>query len=361
MKSSRRKRGVLKGFRRPQSGTIPTVRDCAIPDPSVKISSQCRITWMDYSRDSVNETEIHLARDLFRTRGAKDVHWIRVEGRADDDTIQYVGQAFNLHPLAMEDVVNDHQRCKVEDYPDHLFVVIRQPVAEREGGLGTEQICLFIGRDFLVTVHTESMSHVRDRVLLARGRVRELKADYLAYLILDYIIDSYFPVVEQLGDRLNAVDEFLEKEFDPGHRIEIRDVRSDLLLLRRTIWPQREAVAALLRDETGLISDSTKTYLRDCYDHTVQLMDVVETYRELCADLRDFYVAELGIRNNEIMKTLTVIATLFMPLSFVAGFYGMNFHFMPELTWRFGYPLAISAMIVIAVCLLAWFRKKEWI
>lgn len=291
------------------------------------------------------------------------VYWFRLEGTADTETLQQLGEAFELHPLALEDVVNTHQRCKVEDYGDYLFIVIRLPMYEANGSLFTEQVSLFVGEDFVVSLHegSNALDTVRERILWAKGRIRELKADYLAYTILDTVIDNYFPVIEEIGDRLNSIDELLEGGFAPSHRLEIRNVRADLLLLRKTIWPQREAIASLLRDDCKLIHESTRMYLRDCYDHTIQLMDVTETYRELCADLRDFHVADITYRSNEVMKTLTVITTLFMPLSFIAGYYGMNFHHMPELPSRFGYPTVILVMIVVASGLLVFFRRRGWI
>ena len=294
---------------------------------------------------------------------AERVYWFRLEGVADTETLQELGEAFGLHPLALEDVVNTHQRCKVEDYGDHLFVVIRLPVYESGGNLITEQVSLFAGEDFVVSIHEgcNALETVRDRILWAKGRIRELRADYLLYTILDTVIDNYFPVIEEIGNRLNSIDELLEGGFDKSHRLEIRNVRSDLLLLRKTIWPQREAIAALLRDECKLIRESTRTYLRDCYDHTIQLMDVTETYRELCADLRDYHLADISYRSNEVMKTLTMIATIFMPLSFIAGFYGMNFEYMPELKWQYGYPLAIAGMLAIASSFFYYFRRKGWL
>ena len=291
------------------------------------------------------------------------VYWFRLEGVADAETLQQLGEAFDLHPLALEDVVNSHQRCKVEDYEDHLFIVMRLPAHESDGALSTEQVSLFVGDDFVVSIHegSNALEIVRERILWARGRIRELKADYLAYTIIDTVIDNYFPVIEEIGNRLNIIDELLEGGFAQSHRLEIRNVRSDLLLLRKTIWPQREAMAALLRDDCKVIRQSTRTYIRDCYDHTVQLMDVTETYRELCADLRDFHLSDITYRSNEVMKTLTVIATLFMPLSFIASFYGMNFHHMPELTSKFGYPLVIFVMVSVASGFLLFFRRKGWI
>jgi len=348
------KHGLLRGFRRATGvGAVPGTIDRG-PEP---ISAKCRITRISYNVDNADEEVIDTVGELNEDVPDGRIYWFRLEGVADTATLQDLGEAFGLHPLALEDVVNTHQRCKVEDYEDHLFVVIRLPVYEKEGELTTEQVSLFIGKDFVVSIHEggNALESVRE------GRIRELKSDYLAYTILDTVIDNYFPVIEEIGNRLNAIDEFLETSFSQDHRIAIRNVRADLLLLRKTIWPQREAISALLRDDCKLISDSTRTYLRDCYDHTIQLLDVTETYRELCADLRDFYLGEISVRNNEVMKTLTMIATLFMPLSFVAGFYGMNFHNMPELKSRYGYPITIAVMAVIAVSFLLWFRRKGWI
>jgi magnesium transporter len=354
------KKGVLRGFRRASAvGAVPGVLDRG-PLP---ISSKCRITRISFNTDNADEEIIDTVAELNEEVPAERVYWFRLEGVADTETLQELGEAFGLHPLALEDVVNTHQRCKVEDYGDHLFVVIRLPVYESGGILITEQVSLFAGEDFVVSIHEgcNALEPVRDRILWAKGRIRELRADYLLYTILDTVIDNYFPVIEEIGNRLNAIDELLEGGFDKSHRLEIRNVRSDLLLLRKTIWPQREAIAALLRDECKLIRESTRTYLRDCYDHTIQLMDVTETYRELCADLRDYHLADISYRSNEVMKTLTMIATIFMPLSFIAGFYGMNFDYMPELKWQYGYPLAIAGMLAIASTFFYYFRRKGWL
>lgn len=353
------KKGILRGFRRHSAvGAVPGTLDFG-PTP---ISDKCRITRISYNVTNADEEVIDTVAELNEDVPSDRVYWFRLEGTVDAETLKQLGEAFELHPLALEDVVNSHQRCKVEDYSDHLFIVIRVPVFDGET-LTTEQISIFVGEDFVVSIHEGGnvLEPVRERVLWARGRIRELSADYLAYTILDTAIDNYFPVIEQIGNRLNLIDEQLEVGFSHSHRNDIRNVRSDLLLLRKTIWPQREAMAILLRDDCRLISANTRTYIRDCYDHTIQLMDVTETYRELCADLRDYHIADISYRSNEVMKTLTVIATLFMPLSFIAGFYGMNFIFMPELHWKFGYPLVITIMIAVASSFLVFFRRKGWI
>jgi magnesium transporter len=354
------KHGVYRGFKRSTGiGALPgTIERQADP-----ISSKCRLTRISYNAALAEEEVIDTVAELNEEVPEDRVYWFRLEGTANSETLQRLGEAFELHPLALEDVVNTHQRCKVEDYGDHLFVVIRLPAYEPDGDMITEQVSIFIGDGFIVSIHegSNALEVIRERIMAARGRIREFGSDYLAYAILDTVIDNYFPIIEQIGDRLNNIDDKLEFGFDPGQRLDIRNVRADLLLLRRTVWPQREAIAALMRDDCTLISDTTRTYLRDCYDHTIQLMDVIETYRELCADLRDFHLAEISLRSSESMKTLTVIATLFMPISFIAGFYGMNFRYMPGLDNDYGYLTILAVMITIASSFLFFFRRKGWI
>ena len=354
------KHGVYRGFRRSTGiGALPG----SIERGADPISEKCRLTRISYNAALAEEEVIDTVAELNEEVPEDRVYWFRLEGATDSEMLRRLGEAFELHPLALEDVVNTHQRCKVEDYGDHLFVVIRLPAHEADGDMITEQVSLFIGEGFVISIHEgcNALEVVRQRIMTARGRIREHGADYLLYTILDLVIDNYFPIIEGIGNRLNVIDDQLEVGFDPGQRLAIRDVRADLLLLRRTVWPQREAIAVLLRDDCTLISEMTRTYLRDCYDHTIQLMDVIETYRELCADLRDFHLAEISLRSNEVMKTLTMIATLFMPLSFIAGFYGMNFHYMPELGSLYAYPLTIAVMLTIASSFLFWFRRKGWI
>jgi len=357
---SRSRSGPYRGFRRTTPvGAVPGTLHRA-PEP---VSAACRITRIEWSSDFIHEEVIDTFEELNELVPADRRYWFRVEGTLDVETVRRLGETFDLHPLALEDVLNTHQRCKVEEYPDVLFVVTRLPVHEPEGQLATEQVSMFLGDGFLVTLHegrAPVLNPVRDRLVHARGRIREFGADYLAYAVLDTVIDNFFPVLERLGERLNQVDDSLETGVRVDTRSELRHVRADLLLLRRTIWPQRDALSFLLREDCPLITAATRTWLRDCYDHTIQLMDVIETCRELCADLRDFHMADISYRSGEVMRTLTVIATLFMPLSFIAGFYGMNFDHMPELHWQWGYPGAIVLMLCVSGGLGWLFRRKRW-
>ncbi len=354
----RRRKALLKAFRRATGvGAVPGSIETSAP------AGGCRLTRLIYSAGDVTEEQLPDHTRITAPPSSEAVTWIRVQGQPDAATLQTLARVFGIHSLALEDVVNSHQRCKVEDYGSHLYVVARLPRILDDDSLVTEQVNLFIGIHFLISIHDgpDFLESVRERIIRSRARIRELPADYLGYAILDTVTDHYFPVIEQIGNRLNLVDDMIEDGVTLKQRSEIRVLRGDLLLLRRSIWPQRDAVAALMRDDCEVISATTRTYLRDCYDHTVQIIDVTEMYRELCADLRDFHLSEITYRSSEVMKSLTIIATLFMPLSFVAGFYGMNFHYMPELSLRYGYQAAVLLMVGIAASLTYWFYRRGWL
>ena len=321
-----------------------------------------------YGPDDIVEEDIHNLDRLAGIVGRHAVTWINVAGLGDAATIAKLGQIFGLHPLALEDVVNVHQRAKVEEYGDHLYLVGR--VVQLAEHLQTEQISLFVGKNYVLSFQERSdgcMSPVVERVRVARGRIRSAGPDYLAYSILDSVVDSYFPALEQFGERLDALDDRVGAQNADEAMGRIHEVRSELLMLRRSIWPHREALNILARDPHPLICNETRVFLRDCYDHTVQLIDLLETYREMCSDLRDVYLSLISNRMNEIMKVLTVIATIFMPLSFLAGVYGMNFDTkaspwnMPELGWAWGYPFALGLMAASVGSMLLYFRRRGWL
>lgn len=274
-----------------------------------------------------------------------------------------LGEMFGLHGLALEDVVHAHQRAKVEDYEDHLFVVGR--MVSTNGELESEQIALFLGSDFVLTFQEglpgDCLDPLRERIRRDHGNVRKAGADYLAYAIIDAVVDSYFPVVEQYGDRLDELDGKLSSKPGSDAIGQVHQLRSELLMLRRSIWPHQDAIAELLRDTHELVTPETRVYLRDTLDHTLQIIDVIHTYREMCSDLRDFFFSVVSTRTNEVMKVLTIIATIFIPLSFIAGVYGMNFDHMPELHWRMGYPFALSVMSVVAAGLIGFMWRKGWL
>ena len=301
-------------------------------------------------------------------RGKHTVMWIDVVGLGNADLIASVGEMFGLHRLALEDVINIPQRSKVEHYQDVAFVIAQLPRLTRQHDV--EQISFFAGKDFVLTWRERPsgcFDSVRDRIESTGRVIRESSTDYLLYALLDAVIDAYFPVLEEVGNRLDSLDEQMEEGVAENIVSRIHAVRRDVRVLRRMIWPLREAVDSLESDFEWLISKETSIYLRDCHDHTIQVIETLENYREACSDLRDFYSTEISNRMNEVMKVLTVIATIFIPLSFIAGVYGMNFDSeisqvnMPELKWRWGYPMALGLMGAVAVGQLFFFRWRGWL
>jgi len=335
-----------------------------IADPSAVGSSVSLIGYGD--ADIIERRDVSVA-DVQAIRGTLPILWINVDGLANIDLIRQFGEIFDLHGLALEDVVNVHQRPKAEEYEDHVFIVTRMVLPER---LETEQVSMFVGKDFVLTFQERSgdcFEIIRERLRRHKGRIRQSGTDYLAYVLIDAVIDAYFPVLEDCGERLEDLEDAVVSQPRPELIGEVHALKRELLGLRRAIWPHREMVNALIRDDTNLMTDQTKIYLRDAYDHAIQLMDIVETYREVASGLVDIYLSSMSTRLNDIMKVLTVIATIFMPLGFIASLYGMNFDRsvspwnMPELGWRYGYPFALAVMAISAALLMFYFLRQRWI
>ena len=431
---TRRRLKVNRFFRQTRPGEVPGV---VVPDP---MALKPRIRAFRYNADKVEERELASAAEIeaFRPKPGEGVCWIDITGLGDAETVQRVGQIFNLHRLELEDIVQPHQRAKVEEYGDHVYIVLREPVpvngeitpgvpvrthdlawtgpddgasspptpaasappatssahphleARRVappgvgGGTGpggesvatildSDQISMSLGHGWLITFQEkpgDCFEPVRERLRHRKGKLASLGSDTLAYALLDAVIDSYFPILENAGEVLENLEDRCAAQADQRVAHAIHEVKRDLLTIRRAIWPAREAISTLLRLESDLITHETKIYLRDCYDHLVQLIDMLENFREISSALMDIYLASISNRMNEIMKVLTMIATIFMPLSFIAGIYGMNFATrydehgsalnMPELHWRYGYLFALAIMGATAVGMLHFFRRKGW-
>lgn len=298
---------------------------------------------------------------------ADGVTWIDISGFQDTTLIQGIGKRLQLHSLALEDAVSGHQRPKVDVYKDHLFVVAK---AHLPGTVEFEQVAFFLKRNLVISLQenrADILAPVRNRIEADQGRIRQCGSDYLLYSLLDLVVDGYFPALEEYGERLDALDYRVSSKAEQSLINEIHGVRTELLSIRRAVWPLRDALNALVRDSGDLISNETSLYLRDCHDHMVQIIDIIETDRELCADLRDFFLSVTSNRMNQVMKFLTIIATLFIPLSFIAGLYGMNFNTqasrwnMPELNWPAGYPYVLGLMGATACGMLYFFWRKGWL
>ena len=359
--SKRRKRRKSRFSRRTQPGSQPGV---VRVDPEASCPQVCLMAFGDGGLIEQKITDL----DTIPAFLAKwPMVWINVEGLGDAETINKLGAIFHLHPLALEDVVNVHQRPKVEPYEGYLFCVAR--MIELNDRLETEQVSIFLGPKWIVTFLEDpgdAFDPVRRRLRENRGRIRSSGASYLAYALLDAVVDAYFPVVEMYGERLDELEDQVVSQPDRSTIAHAHQVKRDLRSLRRAIWPLREAINQLTRDDSGLVDPETRVFLRDCYDHTVQIIDLVETYRELDADLTDLYLSSLSNRLNEVMKVLTVIATIFMPMTFIAGVYGMNFNTeypwnMPELNWPFGYMFSLVLMALSAAGMVGFFRWMGWV
>ena len=330
-----------------------------VVDPS---APPARITIIGYGGDEFGEHEVD-GPDALRPLLEKwPVTWINVDGLGDESALRQMADLFGLHRLVLEDITNVPQRPKVEQYDDALFVVTHMVFLNEH--LHAEQISLVLKPGLVITFQErpgDCLDPVRERIRKAQGRIRNAGADYLAYAILDAITDHCFPVLEVYGERLEALEEAVLRRADMAALSAIRRAKRDLLTLRRALWPQRDALNGLVREECGLIAPDTRPYLRDCYDHLSRIIDSVETYRELASDLLAAHLAAVSNQMNAVMKVLTIIATIFIPLTFIAGIYGMNFKHMPELDWPWGYGAVLATMAVVAGGMLLYFRRKRWL
>ncbi|WP_292366333.1 magnesium/cobalt transporter CorA [Methanoculleus sp. UBA208] len=291
------------------------------------------------------------------------VTWIDADGVHDTEMVQAIGEAVGIHPLTLEDIANTRQRPKIEDYRDYLYVAVRM-LTPGDGEFHSEQVSLVLGKGYVVSFQEhpgDVFERIRERLRAGAGRLRSEGADYLFYALLDAIVDGYFSVIEAFGERIEAVEEEVVADPDRETLQAIYALKRSLVALRRSVWPLRDVVAELERGESPLIREPMLVYLRDVYDHTIEVAETVETYRDTMSGTLGVYLSSQSSRMNEIMKVLTIIATIFIPLTFIAGVYGMNFAYMPEIRHPWGYPAALASMAVVAAMMLLYFRKKGWI
>lgn len=331
-----------------------------------KKSGRANITILDYDEAHFQEIETRTVDECLPFRDKPTVTWINVDGVHQVEILEKFGSFFGLHPLVLEDIANTDQRPKMEDHGDYIYTVLKMlSYDEKEGEIVIEQVSLVLGPNFLISFQEERggdvFGPVREQIRSGKGRIRKLGADYLAYALIDLIVDNYFMILEKLGERI----EFLEEELVTNPRPEtlqtLHDLKREMIFLRKSVWPLREVIGGLERGESPLIKESTGIYLRDVYDHTIQVIDAVETLRDMLSGMLDIYLSSISNRMNEIMKVLTIIATIFIPLTFVAGVYGMNFRYMPELGWQWGYPLILLVMAAVGVTMIVYFRRKKWL
>ncbi len=318
-----------------------------------------------YNEDWIDHSKAASVTECCAEREPGTVAWINIDGVHEVDLIQSIGSHFKLHPLAVEDIAHTGQRPKADDYDDQVFIVLRMLRWDDQAmQVIDEQVSIALGSTWVISfqeTYGDVFDPVRERLQTSRGRIRKAGADYLAYVLIDAIVDHYFSILEILGDRIESLSEEMTENPRREDLAAIRHLKRELLFMRKSVWPLREVLGTLQRDASPLLQPATLPYLRDVYDHTIQIIDTVETFRDMVSGLMDVYLSTISNRMNEVMKVLTIIATIFIPLSFVAGLYGMNFVFMPELQWRYGYFAALGLMALIGGGMLLFFKRKKWL
>ena len=358
-------RAARKLFRRRSSppGTSPgTLARVTPPEPTT-------LSLITYDEESLESSDLGSVAEAVGLRAKGSRHWLRVVGH-DPAVIEGIGSSLGVHPLVLEDILSVGQRPKAETHAGYLFVVTQVLRARDDGSIDEEQVSILLFQDLVVTIEeraNELFRPIEKRLSAGRGRIRGAGADYLAYALIDAVVDYLFPLLDVIGDRVEAIEAELLEDPSRGTLERLHEVKRELLRIRRVSWPMRETLSSLIREESEMVSDETRVFMRDVYDHSVQVLDMVETFREMSTSLVDLYLSSISNRMNEVMKVLTIIATIFIPLTFIAGIYGMNFDTtasplnMPELKWPLGYPFALGLMAVIAGALLLLFRRKGWL
>jgi len=328
-------------------------------------TESARISVIDYNEQSFQEKRISAIEECLQFKETSTVTWINIDGIHEINLIDELGRQFELHPLILEDILNTGQRPKFEDFDNYIFIVLNMlSYKDDRRGVEAEQVSLVLGPNFVISFQErvgDVFEQIRDRIRNAKGRIRKMGADYLCYALIDAIVDNYFAILEGFGERIESMEEELVAEPTEKTLQQIHTLKKEMIFLRKSVWPLRELISALQRSESTLIRESTGIYLRDVYDHTIQIIDTIESFRDMVSGMLDIYLSSLSNKMNAVMKVLTIVATLFIPLTFVAGIYGMNFKYMPELEWHWAYPAVWLVMVTVAVIMLIYFRKKKWL
>lgn len=333
-------------------------------------ADQVSITVIDFDETSIQQSTPASIEELFAYTIKPTTTWINIDGLHEPETISSIGKGFGIHPLIIEDVLNTSQRPKIDVHDDYIYLVVRMHSYDVENNeVTTEQVSVILAADFLLTFQEKPgdiFDPVRERLRIGRGKIRKMGHDYLAYCLLDSVVDSYFSVLEKVGEEIELLEEHLLNAPSPIMLHRIHFLKREMILMRKAVWPLREVISGLQRDDISLISDSIMVYLRDLYDHTIQVIDTVETFRDMLSGMVEIYLSSVSNRMNEVMKVLTIFAVVFIPLTLIAGIYGMNFNTgksplnMPELDWYFGYPFALGLMVLVGLIMLFFFKRKGW-
>ena len=323
-----------------------------------------KITLIDYDKAEYHEREVENIEGCFPFNDKSSVTWININGVHDAEMIEKMGEHLKLHPLLLEDIMDTHQRPKMEDYGDYIFIVLKMLYHNvKKDELEIEQVSLILGSNYVISFQEREgdvFNPIRERIRKGKGKIRKMGASYLAYALMDAIIDHYFVILEGTGDKIEETEEKLIVNPMPETLQTIHNLKREMIFLRKSVWPLREVISGLERTESTLIEESIGIYLRDVYDHTIQVIDTIESFRDMISGMLDIYLSSISNKMNEVMKVLTIIATIFIPLTFIAGIYGMNFY-IPELELRWGYFAVLFVMAVVGVIMLFYFRKKKWL
>lgn len=337
-----------------------------IENNEISDGKDCVLEITEYNADEVKEYQVSTQKgfdpEALKTLPEGMIRWINLDGHCSHSTVEELGEIFGIHPLVVEDIQSGGRRAKVEDYGDYLYIVAKM-IYYREEDLVIEHVSFVLHREHVISfgeAHGDVFEKIRERIRSAGTQVRKSGADYLMYSLLDAIVDGYFDVLEVLGDRIDSVEEAVMAASSKEDIHRIREIKKSLLYIHKYIWPLREVTSWLGKDSSDIVTPATEFYIKDVYDHIVQIIDTTETYRELLAGLMDLHLSNVSYRLNEVMKVLTIISTIFIPLTFIAGVYGMNFQYMPELYSKWGYPVTWLVMVMIAAGMIRFFKKKNW-
>jgi magnesium transporter len=320
---------------------------------------------MAYDQEQLLEKELSTIDESIEYADRAQVMWVNIDGLHNSDILEKLGRYFNIHSLTLEDIMNTGHRPKTEDFESYLYLVFKMLVFDQDKmHIVTEQVSLILGPHFLLSFQEKEgdlFNSVRERIRKAKGRIRKLDSDYLAYALVDAVVDHYYLVLEEVGTIIESLEEKILADPDPETLHSIHHLKREMIFFRKQVWPLRETLNALSKDQSNLIHETTHIFLRDVYDHTIQAVETIDSFRDILSGLQDLYLSTISNKMNEVMKVLTIIATIFIPLTFIAGIYGMNFKFMPELELKWAYPALWAVLIVIFCLMLVWFKRKRWL
>lgn len=324
-----------------------------------------KISVIEYDVDHFSELKCEAPLDCLTFKESNAISWINIDGLHDPELIDHIGKQFSMHPLLIEDILNTHHRPKMEEYKDHLFITLKMlGINNNRNGIVSEQISIVLGHGWLLSFQEQEgdiFDNLRLKIKEGKGLIREMKADHLLYRLIDTVVDHYFFVTEFISDTTESLEQKVLKQPDSNTLLELQQLKNQLIKLRKAVTPLREAVAALQRDHAPLIEVNTTQYIRDVYEHIIHVNENIETQRDMLASIMDLYLSGVSNRMNKVMQMLTIIATIFIPLTFIAGVYGMNFDNMPELHWKYGYLGVMTIMFVIFALMIVYFKRKDWL